>query len=497
MVNSTLFLQFFPSRVLGLIAEPGGSAYRFRKAFRLSLENSKAGKPETAPACLLRGELHQFKHNAPRKCVLVLHRQDLAVLALELPPGTDAETALMLELDLRERLPLDMDQVCYGWEITGANQAGLNTILVYWTAQDRIAPMLDVLREANLELVGVFPAPAVHRPLLRDESDSRSFLLAHFAPEGFDLTCWEEGGSILFSRGRLSKSGTEKEDEKAALLSEFTSSVHACEQRVGNLQGVRTIYLGTACAAEALRTAGSGQNTEPPAEKRITDLLARIEEGDGVSFLSLACATERAGSLLRGTKGNVSSSSLNMMPKLLRLSKEGAFLRRQVLKAVFLVLSILILAAGNIWLYCFEMEYQLKVNKEQISRLTPAAKEVDAMEERIRTIRDQIDYVLSPADALREINTLLADHSTDLEGLFLDHMTYKDTGHITMEGHVTNEITPWRFAEKLDTSGLFRIADKPQLEIHPVGEARLIRFSLSVDVSKEQSPASTQREVGK
>jgi hypothetical protein len=500
MAESTLFLQFFPTCVVGLIAEPmKGDDLRFRKAFRLSPEHGDSGTPETGLASRLRQEIQHARHSAiPRQCVLVLPRQDVASLSLQLPAGTDAETAAMLELDLKDRLPLDADDISHGWEKVGAAPDGRETVLVYWTPRRKLAPMLDVIRAAHLEIVGVFPVPAIHRRVFRGDPGGDLLLMAYFSEEGFELTCWGESGALLFSRGKLVEFESEGDGQRdnGVLRSEFAASVRACAEQLGGSKAVRCVWFGPADVADALRAEGIVPQEEDASRKRIADLLGRIEQGDGLSFLSLTAAAQMGESLLPATPGRVSSSSLNMMPKSLRLSKEGAFRRRQTLKAGFLALSILILAAGNLWLYSFDMERQLASNREQISRLAPLAKDVDAMEERIRTIREQIDYIVSPADALKEINSLLADNAADLEGLFLDHMTYKASGQIIMEGHVTNDITPWRFAEFLDASGLYRVAEKPRVETFSLGQARRIRFSLSVNVCKRAVSPSGAKEAG-
>lgn len=498
MADSTLIIQFQCHGVLGLIAGAGRGRPRIERTFSLPLApgGGEAGGAEFSRR--LRKELGAKGGRPLRRALLVLHRQDLALLELRLPPGTPAETAQMLELELADRIPLEPARVCYGWELVDRQEDGRQTIQVYWTPQQKIAPLMAALGNAGLEVAGVLPALALYRRQLRTEGTSDPLAFIHCTPQGFEAVCWGAQGTVLFSLGRMvaqaASAAGDHDPFPAGHGAELSDFIQASCRRFELNGELRKLYVGSEPADAGLGLGAEANALDHPALARTGQVLEALEASDRLAFLPLVLAAELASAFATRPGGGV--ETVNMLPRSLSASREASRARSLTLQVAGLILSIVALAAGNLWLYAYQMKRQLAASQAEMARLAPQVKEVEAMEGRIHSIREQLDYVLSPADAVRKINEVLAEADPALEGLYLDHMNYKSTGEIMVEGHATNDITPWKLAEALDKSAAFQITQKPRIQTRQYGETRSIRYSLAVVAlgQGERAPAEPGRE---
>jgi len=127
---------------------------------------------------------------------------------------------------------------------------------------------------------------------------------------------------------------------------------------------------------------------------------------------------------------------------------------------------------------------QLEEVRLQVDSLRPEGKAVEVMEQRIQTLAAQTNYNLSPAEILYELSAVIGQGGAGLDGLYLDELTYSADGQVVISGHSRGEITPWRFAELLSSTGIWEQVDPPKIEFRQYGTTRLLRFSLATIVGE-------------
>lgn len=491
MINQVILIQLSSTEAIGLAACRKNGSWRVQWDFRLPLCGAPDDPHSADWGTRLRHLLKRKKYST-QGIILVLGRQDYAVTSIPLPPGTPAETASMLELDLAERLPADPARICHGWETVETGEDGRQLIQVYWSPREKIDAVLDDLGKNGLKLIGIFPSLALYRRLFLPQYQNRPLVLLHDSSEFFEYAGWASGGALLFSRGKKHLTGSLPDDGSGArtILTELAGNAGVALAQSQPDGGHFLIDWRSNPGDAKLPSELVG---EPhPAAERLKQATGKLKSELPLDFILLAGATELLPVLLSQSHSGSLASPLSMLPRQLIRRSEWVQLRRLATQSATLVLGILLLASGNLWLYSALMAKQLDANQEEIKRLTPEVKEIEGMEQRIASIKDQLDYAISPVDALRAVNALLAKSGDSLEGLYLDHMNYLSSGEIIMEGHTTSDITPWKFAEDLGQTGAFRITQKPRIETHMLGGTRSIRFNLKVQARADDSPARVE-----
>lgn len=496
MTKEFLLLQVHHASIAASVVFQTKGVWRVRRDLAV-LQQAEPGGDPAADNWAVRLRRALGDRRARLSCILLLHRQEYAVLQTELPPGTPDETTSMLDLILADLIPADSAGICSGWENVGLTETGQQIIQVYWTPQNKITPVLETLEAGGFVLAGVFPALAIFRRLLLAEDADRPLAFLHMTSESAEFACWRPGGTALFSRGRQLQSGSVAKNGSAdtGLVRELASCLRNAQAQMA-LQangGVRLVRLGSSVYSSSDCPACVLENH--PAAERLKEATALYKSERQEDFLALAATAELAGTLLAQTHSGRLATPLNMLPRQFLRQHEMTRRRSLAIQTSTLILGIVLLVIGNLWLYSYQLEESLQKTQAEISQLAPQAKEIEAMEERIASIRDQIDYAISPTDALTQINRVLAESSA-LQGLFLDRMAYKSSGEIAMEGHSVSDITPWKFAEALSNTGLFGTVQRPKIETHMLGGTRSIRFALKVQTSKS-SPTGESANEGK
>ncbi|MCE5231223.1 hypothetical protein LLG95_16730 [bacterium] len=456
-------LQFFLFRgddLLVVDASYRNRAWDVIRAERIENVGALSGEELTAS---IRGQASaRRKDTQARHSILVLERTELALLNLAFPRGGAEETAAMLELELDRQLPLEAQKLCYGHAKHSGD--GEDLVQVYWSPLDRIEPLLSKLKSAEIEVDEICPAMAFYRWISADAAPNASFNTQLFIHAGhIELIHWSAPGIVGFSRF---SSDSEIERSLTALIEHRNDaspiSLYSPEAQKQSISGL--------FAAMGLRSVHAITRFE---------WATNLTDDEQIEFLPILAVLNAidADSLSSGSPRL--TSTLNMLPRSIEVQRQRRQRRRNMIQTGVLALLFAVLGVANLMLYMNRLATQINANTEEIKRLTPEAKQVEAMEERIASIRRQINYVITPIEALGTVNKVLSDQAGRLEGLFLDHFDYTEVGLITLEGHSTNDITPWSFAEALDKTGKFKIVQKPRIEMHPYGETRAIRFQLS------------------
>lgn len=480
MRNPVLIFQLQDRCLLGIVCSIKSGNWRIERDFTITLDASGDHETGSAWADLLRTKLNDKKKDSVHSCLWILHRSDYAVLNLELPAGTSEETAAMLELELADRLPADLAKICFGWDRVDTSEDGQQILQVYWAPQSRILPIYEALKHAGLELTGILPALALYRPLIMNPAPDHPTALLYVEGGNYELAGWDPRGIISFSRGKKSLLGENESSElnSGALEADLRKKLQQLSAQFPPDAEPRLVRLHAAAIgpeAEAeLKSSVSGG---------LQELVKSLKNPCREKFFPLAAVVIQAPLLFGRTASENSSLTLNMLPRQVVQRSEREQFKRLAIRVAILLTGIVALLVGNAVFYLHELRTQLAGDQMEIKRLTPVAKDIEAMEARIVSINDQLDYAISPVEALKAVNAILANASDILDGLFLDHMTYAATGEIVMEGHAINDITPWKFAEELGKSGAFRILQKPKIEWHMFGGTRSIRFNLKVQAS--------------
>lgn len=413
-----------------------------------------------------------------RHTILVLARTDLALLNMCFPKGEADETAAMLELELDRQLPLDLSKVCFGFETYCAETQDLAQ--VYWSPLDRIEPYLATLKSAGIEVDEIRPTlPYYHRlPVETPPIQTRSQIFMHHAQ--IEMIHWSRPGIVGFSRivdHRLSEHNLSD--------AELARSLAAL---IANLNSDSSILLYSAeSAKEPISTILAAAGLHVVQANVKFDCAPELTNEAATEFFPLLAVIAGTQTEPAPLTTNTAIRTLNMLPRSIDAQRHRYRLRKTTIRVAMLSALVILLGIANVVLYINRLQTQIDANMAEIKLMTPEARQVEAMEERIASIQRQINYVMTPIDALGTINQILAEQASRLDGLYLDHFDYTEAGIILLEGHSTNDITPWSFAEALDKSGRFKIAQKPRIQMRLYGETRAIRFQMSCQAVESAS----------
>ncbi|MEN6626638.1 MAG: hypothetical protein ABFD69_10460 [Candidatus Sumerlaeia bacterium] len=406
-----------------------------------------------------------------RHTVLVIERSDLAVLNLTFPAGSADETQAMLELELDHQLPLDMNKICYGYhKHTDGEQ---DHIQVFWSPFERIQPRMDCLKLVGIEIEEIYPALPFYYDLIQDPDANHPSTYVLVRSNCVELVNWSNPRIIGLSR-QITLNDSADEQSFCAELGRTIDSFfdHAA-------QDDKPAFIASEQNTGAVRNAFASRGLLLDGHKANLKWMGDIQDEDAFAFLPVIAVLNGI-PIETPANGSVSETqTLNMLPRSIEEQRRRHRIRKSMIQVGGLLVIAIALVMANLLLYVNRLQTQIDYNTGEIQRLTPEARQVEAMEERIASIRRQINYVITPVDALGTINEILSTQASRLDGLFLDHFDYTESGLISLEGHATNDITPWSFAEALDKSGRFRITKKPRIERKPYGETRAIRFQLS------------------
>jgi hypothetical protein len=490
MAGSTLFLQFQKSSITGLACRVSNGSYIPKSPIRISLDGANGENALVDVGLKLQQALRQSGYGHLRECILILHRQDIAVLQVEFPSGSEGEIESMLALELPELLPLGKHEICYGWERLGTTPEGKALIEVYWTPLSVITAFLDVLKEAHLDITGIFSGLHVYRKSLIEEQDGAPLSFIRAYDNDIEIFRWNEHKECQFSHGKQIPTSVElnHQQDHIELLPELKRAIASCQRQFPGERDIPCIFVGENIFLETLQPCFEVLPHDNPIAKRAENLLARMDCEDTDCYLPLLAALDPIAEIRSHGKRAIAGHSCNMLPMDIRRKREETLLRNLKIHTAFLIVGILALSIANLWFYTFHMENQLVNNNARIQQLKPIVKDVEAMEERIASIRNQIEYALSPIDALKEINEVLAENSRELDGLFLDKLGYDAEGEIRLEGHAKNAITPWALAKILDRTDAFRVIRQPRISYQMQGATRGIRFQMGLCTAIEQFP---------
>jgi hypothetical protein len=513
MAEPVAIIQFQHSNATGIVLQLAKNGNGSQKLFGASIpETSDDQSPLEGLGLKLRDALREQNSEAVRHSILVLSRQDFSIMELKLPPGTLAEVAEMLKIQLAEQLPLGIDKVCFGWEILDAPKtdsseaASPQAIQVYWAPKARIAPFIEELEKADLQAVGIIPSLAAYRSWLSNaifsepESSSAKQLeeslagrqrsLVWLTHNSFEFACWENNGRILFSRGKLEQRPSAGAESQAReyLVANLERSINAA-RKLAEIDWNETsvVYLGPKPVPNQLKVHLNGQLSDR--EQEIIGQLMTVAKNEEQNFTIaplLATARLWENHHLQQVRKTRPPLTTNMLPHDIQAKRVRKRAKSLLTQVSLLVLGILIVGAANIWFYIHTLGAQLESDRAEIDRLSPIAEEVAAMEERVASIRGQLNYAILPTDAIVALNRILAENH-QLDGLFLDMMTCQDSGLITIEGHSVEDSTPWEFYSAIDKDDVFITEDQPQIQYHYYGTTRVIRFHLTIK-AKNRAP---------
>ncbi len=366
---------------------------------------------------------------------LVLYRGEYNVTKLELPPGNARETRGMAELRLQTLIPCDFADVAWGCKRGGiAHNDNQRDVTVCWLPSKRLLDAVSEFEQRGVHVAAVYPDLFLIEDALSPRTEKNNSESAQLAVQF--LSNGSSFGSALFrwdSKGQLAES-------------------HVVEINNGQTPD------------------HDEQSSKVGAETSLNE-VCRLPSGIPVpeNFLE---KPERL---------------FDMLPGEIRARRSQARRRSLTLQIACLALLLALLVAIGLLDAVHSTRNALAANEAEIARLRPGAAEVEAMTERIYGLRSQLTYTVSPLEAILQLNQILSEDANKLAGLYLDGFEYDSSGSITIEGHATNDITPWRLAEAVRGTSL-RVEGSPNLEFRSLGAGRSIRFSIRLKPAEAAQP---------
>ena len=482
MASDVLLVQFQKSRICGLACNLRNGKSLVRNPLSVELDGGNGESSWLGAGKVLVEALRAKNHKGPRECVLVLHRQAYAVLQMKLPRGTEGEIASMVELELPQRIPYSTENICYGFDILGETTEDQILVEVYWTPSSALASILTELEQVGVTVLSIWADIPAYRDFLLEAGASNPLLFGRLSDSEFEIIRFGHTRECVFSRGRMLETPLDASPGNSdRLVSEFKQSFSSQCSEEGSSEGAQSCVVISESARADLPGIPFSDILPACAERRLSQIGESSREVDSRRFLPLLATAVS----LRASQDKSGSAAVrsgrDMLPRGIQRSRRNRQARTLLAQAVFFGIMTIGLVASNIWYYAYQADQKYQTAQAEIVNLKPVVAEVEAMEERIQSIRAQIDYVLPPVEALGTINAVLADGGRRLAGLYLDKLIYDADGEIDMEGHATSDITPWEFAEVLQKSGCFDIKQPPRLTFRTYGNGRrAIRFQLAL-----------------
>jgi hypothetical protein len=486
MANAIIVLQPQDGSFRAVLGEPGRSDVVTQKYVLGDRMGGAADSPTADLSVLFKQVAHDRKIKVPKSVLILLHRQDYAILHLELPDGTQEEITSMVRLELSEKLPLDEKGICFGWIPVGQSERGLTHIEVYWAPLAEIQPVFDSLKKEHFQVIGIIPSVLACRYLVQDMSSDPLIVLRASETE-FELFYWGTGGGVHFSRGKRLPSAPEGtlSSDSASIGSEIECGLKVLLEKYPESGSVPLFYIGPDDFRVLISSLHGNLQTQEKFSSFCKKLLTGRSFSDLPQIASLCSST--ALDLSQKRHGTV---TVDMFPVSLRSIREAWFEKKLVLQTLLSLMAVILLLIGNIWYFISYSEREYQDNKAKIKSIAPQVQEVEIMTGQLGLIRAQTEYVLAPIDALREINTVLAQNDNVLDGLFLDNFVYNAEGTINLEGHARNDITPLNFTDILERTGAFKIEKAPQITVRMYGDTRVIRFVIALKATGKKVTSS-------
>lgn len=471
-MRHTVFLHFENKRIRGLVCanEKNGSAHL--RHFALSISS-----PEDAALPERLSHAFQEKKAFPEQCILLLQRHELGLVKMRVPSCDPEELHSVIAHKLSHSVPLRVEEIAFGWENLVESE-DLQLLQIYWSPLQQINSRIEILQRAGLRKIAIQPSLPYYRHLLFPEGKRQ---LVRLTPSGYEFIHWGRSGEVIFSRGQGICSeegdGSNLADD---LVRNLAATLQTWRESFGQIDESECAVISSPQWAESdvllefSKTESAAWDLETQDEVS-PDELAEI--------FPLLAARKSFFSEPAPQRGHASWLTLDMLPQDLKQAQQHSLRRRLTLQAAISATAVLLLAITNIWFLIHSLNDEWQENLAQINLLKPRVKEVEAMEERLASIRRQMEYGVTPLDSIYRLNSILAEAAGSLEGLYLDKMEYNADGAVTIEGHCTNDISPWRFSEYLSAGGAFRVVEAPRFDFQKFGGTRAIRFMMRLQAA--------------
>lgn len=472
--NNDAFLQFLPQGILGI------AGYEFKNDFHIQNTFFIPGKDHTHHDSQqqISEEINKFFEgkSGSHHCTLVLHRSQYSVCAFELPAGSESELQSMVEIEAEQRLPYPTNELCFGWDAFQISDSDSDRLQInlFWTPTHKIQPQLDICNLSGLIVTRILPALPVWRGALMQKTPKKSFALVHHSTFGFETAIWNPSGALDFSRGRCFSEHPAQSQDKP------DPDVVATIDQIIRRNPAADFFSVENSQFQRLSEVSERQFKLISLQEYIPENSNGAFSGDNPDlFLPLLLTAQ---SHCHNAPERDLSCHLDMLPADIIKKRNKTHLFRLLCQNALILLGIIVFGSANVWFYVHALRRQIEDNNAQIETLQPEAKIVDAMEQRIFSIREQIEYTLSPIDALEHISQIFNDNTDALNGLYLDRMLYKASGEILLEGHAKDGIAPWTAAELLQKDSRLEVSKKPQTIPLDLGGSRSTRFHLKITV---------------
>jgi len=184
---------------------------------------------------------------------------------LDLPKMNDAEIAKNIPFQAKDFLPLPIEETYMDWQTVGILPDGKIEVLMVATPKVIVDAIIDTVKLAGFELLGLDTKPVALTRALVEEKDTNGYLILDIGAQTSSITCYDQGTVKLTST--IACGGDKVREEPTSALkvisNEVMHSVKYYQNRIGQTQVFRKIIL-----------AGGGANL--PDVARIIEGLLKI-----------------------------------------------------------------------------------------------------------------------------------------------------------------------------------------------------------------------------
>jgi hypothetical protein len=376
----------------------------------------------------------------------------------------------MVRFEASEALPFPAREAVYDYCRQTGPEEGYSRVLLVGVARGKLQEFLDRVAERGLTPGRAAPsstalqAVAEALPAVRE----RAVVLADVSGASVETVALLDGDLVFSREAPLPESGTE-EERRESIVRVVLTSVHMAMER---LHSESTPTALVHCPPDAGAAVSAAIKEELGHEVRLLDprelqeaLGCRFGDGEGseVSLRTVGLALIA----LRNAQPEI-----NLLPEEVRngLQVRSKRLRWLRIAAGGLVCALLLFSAAKAAMA--RTERRISMLDNEIRRMSPVAREVEAKRTELKLIREQLGGGFSPYALIMEIYRLTPS------GVTLSQVSIDGRGGVTVHGQGRALSQAFDYLAVLEDCDLIDRAEARYAEKRPVGDKEIVDFEI-------------------
>jgi Tfp pilus assembly protein PilN len=405
---------------------------------------------------------------------------------MSLPSTDTTELEKMIDLQATKFLPYDKEETVIDFQVIRITEEGFSEVMVVAVKRETVLEYVNLLghsglrpKQVRLDAECILDFYTISKNRLPPAKEKNIAIIdIDFSCSNVQIVAEEK---LLFTRSLPFGSSTlfSKENNQAEVIHNFVDEIvnsFASYQKMRKGQDISGIILAGAGWNKAILVQKFREKFSLPVEA-LTDLPRSILP-EGLDLESDQDLYRVSLSSLIGAPLAGPSKKIDLSPRDLRIQREKKQKRKELVQLGVLVVSILtvILAIFSQKIHNKKM-YLVELNK-QIKAVQPLAQQIEAMRKEIAIIENQQKTEGFFLDALSELYTVFPPQAS------LSLLIYEGRGSITVKGTTKNMSDVFEMVPNLEKSPLFKNVKVKYVNQRNIGQARLIDFQISLEVSQ-------------